>query len=189
MWPDVEFFETQPRTCRCRPSLSCARSCGRSRPSLRVRGRPASGSRRRQRWNACGSVWRNLVGKIRQLRCSSRCQINGRAVCDRDGAYGEVFIRRLRSMGIRDRPTSPRSRWQNGYVERLIGSIRRECLDQRRSSRAVQLAGTILCRPGPGRAAPPICSDLIYDRHSPQQACCATPAQNQNCRLCAVSVF
>src|SRR6267143_100387 len=35
---------------------------------------------------------------------------------DRDGAYGEVFIRRLRSMGIRDRPTSPRSPWENGYV-------------------------------------------------------------------------
>ena len=48
---------------------------------------------------------------------------------DRDLAYGEVFIRRLRSMGIRDRPTSPRSPWQNGYAERLIGSIRRECLD------------------------------------------------------------
>src|SRR5450756_1120434 len=48
---------------------------------------------------------------------------------DRDGAYGEVFIRRLRSMGIRDRPTSPRSLWQNAYAERLIGSIRRECLD------------------------------------------------------------
>ena len=48
---------------------------------------------------------------------------------DRDRAYGEVFIRRLRSMGIRDRPTSPRSPWQNGFAERLIGSIRRECLD------------------------------------------------------------
>ena len=32
-------------------------------------------------------------------------------------------------MGIRDRPTAPRSPWQNGQVERLIGSIRRECLD------------------------------------------------------------
>jgi transposase InsO family protein len=48
---------------------------------------------------------------------------------DRDGAYGEVLIRRLRSIGIRDRPTSPRSPWQNGYAERLIGSVRRECLD------------------------------------------------------------
>ena len=48
---------------------------------------------------------------------------------DRDTAYGEVFIRRIQSMGIRDRPTSPRSPWQNGYVERLIGSIRRECVD------------------------------------------------------------
>src|SRR5258706_10455365 len=49
-------------------------------------------------------------------------------VRDRDRAYGEVFIRRLRSLGIRDRPTSPRSPWQ-GCAERLIGSIRRECLD------------------------------------------------------------
>jgi len=32
-------------------------------------------------------------------------------------------------MGIRDRPVAPRSPWQNGHVERLIGSIRRECLD------------------------------------------------------------
>src|SRR3954471_13720483 len=48
---------------------------------------------------------------------------------DRDGAYGEVFIRRVRSMGIRDRPTSPRSPWQNACAERLIGSVRRECLD------------------------------------------------------------
>src|SRR6478736_6412443 len=48
---------------------------------------------------------------------------------DRDGAYGEIFIRRVRSIGIRDRPTSPRSPWQNVYAERLIGSIRRECLD------------------------------------------------------------
>ena len=50
-------------------------------------------------------------------------------VRDRDSVYGEVFIRRLRAMGIRDRPTAPRSPWQNGYCERLIGSIRRECLD------------------------------------------------------------
>ena len=48
---------------------------------------------------------------------------------DRNSCYGSVFTRRLRSLGIRDHPTSPRSPWQNGYAERLIGSIRRECLD------------------------------------------------------------
>ena len=36
---------------------------------------------------------------------------------------------RLRAMGIRDRPISPRSPWQNPYVERLIGTLRRDCLD------------------------------------------------------------
>src|SRR6266853_1623007 len=46
-------------------------------------------------------------------------------VRDRDCVYGEVFVRRLRAMGIRDRPTAPRSPWQNAYAERLIGSIRR----------------------------------------------------------------
>jgi transposase InsO family protein len=56
-------------------------------------------------------------------------QIPRYLVRDRDGAYGEIFIRRVRSIGIRDRPTSPRSPWQNAYAERLIGSIRRECLD------------------------------------------------------------
>ena len=50
-------------------------------------------------------------------------------VRDRDCAYGKDFIRRLRVMGIRDRPTAPRSPWQNAYAERLIGTIRREILD------------------------------------------------------------
>jgi transposase InsO family protein len=50
-------------------------------------------------------------------------------VRDNDGAYGEVFRRRVFAMGIRDRPTAPRSPWQNGYAERAIGSIRCECLD------------------------------------------------------------
>jgi transposase InsO family protein len=51
-------------------------------------------------------------------------------VRDNDGAYGHVFRRRVRAMGIRDRPTSPRSPWQNPYAERLIGTLRRDCLDQ-----------------------------------------------------------
>ncbi len=48
---------------------------------------------------------------------------------DNDRIFGLVYCRRLEAMGIRDRPTSLRSPWQNGCVERVIGSIRRECLD------------------------------------------------------------
>ena len=48
---------------------------------------------------------------------------------DRDRIYGSVVTRRLRAMGIRDKPTAPASPWQNAFAERLIGSIRRECLD------------------------------------------------------------
>ena len=48
---------------------------------------------------------------------------------DNDRAFGGTFKARIRAMGIRDRPMSFRSPWQNGYVERLIGSIRRECTD------------------------------------------------------------
>jgi hypothetical protein len=48
---------------------------------------------------------------------------------DNDGAYGPAFIRRIRMMGIRDRPISPTSPWQSPYVERLIAMLRRECLD------------------------------------------------------------
>jgi transposase InsO family protein len=50
-------------------------------------------------------------------------------VRDNDGAYGQVFKNRVRAMGIRDRPISPGSPWQNSYAERLIGTLRRECLD------------------------------------------------------------
>ena len=48
---------------------------------------------------------------------------------DRDRAYGTAVSRRLRAMGIRDKPIAPGSPWQNGFAERLIGSIRRECTD------------------------------------------------------------
>jgi transposase InsO family protein len=53
----------------------------------------------------------------------------GYMIRDRDRIYGGIVTRRLRVMGIRDRPTAPVSPWQNGFAERLIGSIRRECLD------------------------------------------------------------
>src|SRR5262245_7342127 len=48
---------------------------------------------------------------------------------DRDCVYGAAVTHRLRVMGIRDRPIAPGSPWQNGFAERLIGSIRRECVD------------------------------------------------------------
>ena len=48
---------------------------------------------------------------------------------DRDGIYGQEFQDCVTAMGIEEIRTAPRSPWQNPYVERLIGSIRRECLD------------------------------------------------------------
>src|SRR5216684_4804986 len=48
---------------------------------------------------------------------------------DRDGSYGSYFCNRVEAMGIKEVVTAPRSPWQNAYVERMIGSIRRECLD------------------------------------------------------------
>lgn len=48
---------------------------------------------------------------------------------DNDRAYGQVFRRRVNAMGAKDQPTTPFSPWQNGYVERVIGSIRREAFD------------------------------------------------------------
>jgi transposase InsO family protein len=53
----------------------------------------------------------------------------GHMIRDRDRIYGAVVTRRLRAMGIRDKPIAAASPWQNGFAERLIGSIRRECLD------------------------------------------------------------
>ena len=47
----------------------------------------------------------------------------------RDGLFGAIVKRRLRAMGIRDKPIAPASPWQNGFAERLIGSIRCECVD------------------------------------------------------------
>jgi putative transposase len=48
---------------------------------------------------------------------------------DRDGSYGEPFPQTTQAMQIREVLTAPRSPWQNAHVERLIGSIRRDCLD------------------------------------------------------------
>ncbi len=48
---------------------------------------------------------------------------------DRDGIYAETVRRRIKSLSIEDVVTAPRSPWQNPFVERVIGSIRRDCLD------------------------------------------------------------
>jgi len=56
--------------------------------------------------------------------------VQGYLVRDNDRAYGHAFTARVRAMGIRDRPISPGTPWQNGIAERLIGTLRRECLDQ-----------------------------------------------------------
>jgi transposase InsO family protein len=48
---------------------------------------------------------------------------------DRDGVYGDCFQRRVQNLGIEEVKTAPRSPWQNPSAERMIGSIRRECLD------------------------------------------------------------
>ena len=48
---------------------------------------------------------------------------------DRDASYGDEFRRRIKSLGMTEVLTAPRSPWQNAFAERLIGSIRRECLD------------------------------------------------------------
>src|SRR5580765_4187353 len=47
---------------------------------------------------------------------------------DRDGSYGGRFSESVEAIGIKEILTAPRSPWQNAYVERLIGSIRRDCL-------------------------------------------------------------
>jgi transposase InsO family protein len=62
-----------------------------------------------------------------------RRKVKGRALLTNNDRWFFIqmyrWFRRLRAMSIRNRPTAPRSPWQNGYCERAIGSIRRECLD------------------------------------------------------------
>jgi putative transposase len=48
---------------------------------------------------------------------------------DRDGIYGKAFQKRIQNMGIEEVKTAPQSPWQNPYCERVIGSIRRDCLN------------------------------------------------------------
>ena len=49
---------------------------------------------------------------------------------DRDRIFGHDFVEQVKAMGIKQELSTPRSPWQRAYVERVIGTIRRECLDQ-----------------------------------------------------------
>ena len=60
---------------------------------------------------------------------------------DRDRICGAVVKRRLSAMGIRDKPIAPSSPWQNGFAERLIGSIRREFNAHRHDHHTIKLSG------------------------------------------------
>jgi transposase InsO family protein len=75
--------------------------------------------------------WRTfcLCGNLPHLVVPLNEPSDERFVRDRDRIYGTIITRRLRAMGIRDKPIAPASPWQNGFAERLIGSIRRECMD------------------------------------------------------------
>ena len=68
---------------------------------------------------------------LRYCKAKAESQPLGRnrLIRDRDRVYGAAVTRRLRAMSVRDKPIAPGSPWQNGFTERLIGSIRRECVD------------------------------------------------------------
>jgi transposase InsO family protein len=48
---------------------------------------------------------------------------------DRDGIYGEKVLKAIHNLGMQDKPASSRSPWQNGYCERMVGTLKRECLN------------------------------------------------------------
>ena len=108
----IDLFVVPTMSFRLLYGLLILRLRRRRIPWLGVTAHPSAGWIAQQLTEACG---RELAPKY--------------LVRDRARAYGEIFNRRLRALGIRDRPTAPRSPWQNGHAERLIGSIRRECLD------------------------------------------------------------
>jgi hypothetical protein len=73
-----------------------------------------------------------IEGSARELGLGAMLILNEAPrylIRDRDRVYGAAVTRRFRAMGIRDKPIAPGSPWQNGFAERLIGSIRRECVD------------------------------------------------------------
>src|SRR5262249_31616107 len=64
---------------------------------------------------------------------------------DNDRVYGQAFTNRVRAMGIRDRPISPRAPWENPYAERLTGALRRDALDHVLIFGERHLRGVLTC--------------------------------------------
>ena len=74
-------------------------------------------------------TWRVGMTLLKAIVLGMRAFVGVRAIRDNDSIYGEEFISRVKQMGIEEVRISPHSPWQNPYVERIIGSVRRECLD------------------------------------------------------------
>src|SRR5580700_5953488 len=122
--PGMANLLAQPRVGHCRHGPGRC-SNYRFRPALCLRHRPARPQRPRLDQRHSKSEW-----VARQItEAFPWDEAPHYLIRDRDRIYGSVVTRRLRAMGIRDKPTAPASPWQNGFAERLIGSIRRECVD------------------------------------------------------------
>jgi hypothetical protein len=119
-------LSAEPRAGHCgHGSIRCPNSWLRS--ALRLRHRPpeSQGPSLDQRHNNPTAEW-----IARQLTEAFPWNEAPRyLIRDRDRIYAAVVTRRMRAMGIRDKPIALASPWQNGFAERLIGSIRRECVD------------------------------------------------------------
>jgi hypothetical protein len=124
--PDTVIRGTAPVS-DCIGAKKSRRRCGRSPVSVEIRRLIREMSVANPLWGAPRIHGELSSSASRSARPASPSIWRGGG--DLPRRDGEIFIGRVRSIGIRDRPTSPRSPWQNAYAERLIGSIRRECLD------------------------------------------------------------
>jgi transposase InsO family protein len=86
----------------------------------------------RRRWLVHFNVTEHPTAEWTARQLLEACGLEGTPrylIRDRDGVYGARFSRQAKTLNIREAVIAPRSPWQNGYAERVIGSIRRECLD------------------------------------------------------------
>ena len=74
-------------------------------------------------WHSSDAILRGVNGGSNRSRGTSI------RIRDRDQIFGKDFVDQVKAMGIKQVLSAPRCPWQRAYIERLIGSIRRECLD------------------------------------------------------------